>query len=244
MEGVDYSSARPSPLCLWSNGKRFVARYFGPGSSGKHATAVEVRAHLAVGLSVVALAEGFERDPLSGVDMGKRHATSAANAMHQAGIPSDRPVYFAVDFDASVAQLHVVQQYLSGCATEIGWQRVGVYAGYNQIKWIAANNPVGWFFQTYAWSGGKWFFGNNMEQYRNGVTVCGGRVDLCRSKRTDFGQHPAPRTTGGAPPPPPPDSTVTTPWEYTDHVQSLSDTFGRVASTMDGLAGQIERLVQ
>jgi hypothetical protein len=46
--------------------------------------------------------------------------------------------------------------------------------------------------QTYAWSHGLWWSGNNLEQYKNGVNMCGGAVDLCRSKTPDFGQWPRP----------------------------------------------------
>jgi hypothetical protein len=56
------------------------------------------------------------------------------------------------------------------------------------MQWAARDGVAAWFFQTYAWSGGLWYGGNHVEQYKNGVIVAGGEVDLCRSVKAEFGQ--------------------------------------------------------
>lgn len=241
-EGVDYSGARPSSFCLKGAGKRFVGRYFGPGGSWKHATRAEVAAHKAAGLAVVALAEGFPRDPLDGEPRGRAHAIMADSAVRQAGMGDDIPIYFAVDFNAQPGQYKVIGRYLYGIAQTIGLRRVGLYAGYNVIKWADEANVATWFFQTYAWSGGRWWKGNHIEQYRNKVIVCGGEVDLCRSKRDNFGQWPPYKKPAGTAPTPPSDSTVETGWDFTQHVDHLANLTGDLGRTVDGAARDIESL--
>lgn len=242
VEGVDYSGDRPSGICLYGKGKRFVARYFGPGGAWKHATKAEVAAHLASGLAVVVLAEGAERDPLSGFSVGALHAKQAHAAMVAAGIPGSRPIYFAVDFQPSPKQLAPIRNYFDGAASVIGRGRTGIYAGYDVIEWAHNGDVARWFFQTYAWSDGQWSRWNNFEQYRNHQTVCGATVDLCRSKTVDFGQWPVPQQTIGDNPANPPDTTSAVTWEFTDYLTGLAGQVGDVAATLDATARNIESL--
>lgn len=241
-EGVDYSGARPSSICMWSQGKRFVARYFGAGGSWKHATAAEVRAHHAVGLSVVALVEGAIRDPLLGRAKGRSHAQVGELAAKAAGMPAGRPLYFAIDWDMQPHEAGKVAEYLRGCADIVTVRRVGVYGGIDTIEWAAKAGLASWFFQTYAWSRGKWSSRNHFEQYSNGRTVCGGDVDLCRSRKVDFGQWPAPSQTIGDAPPSPSDSTVDLGWDWTTHVDSLANHMDTVGTNLAAVARQIDAL--
>lgn len=241
-EGVDFSGARPSGLCLAQNGKTFAGRYFGPGGSWKHATRAEVTALTAFGVQIVSLVEGEIRDALGGYAKGVTHAQLAHTTAVTAGMPPDRPMYFAVDWDASTTELARVVDYLAGAASVIGWGRVGVYGGYRTIDYLHARGKGAWWFQTYAWSAGRWHAANYIEQYRNGVTVCGGAVDLCRSKRPDFGQwrpgqispNPGPAGPGG--------SNTETPWEFTDLIDGWSGQLGEVGTSIDGAARAIEAL--
>lgn len=241
-EGVDYSGARPSSICMYGKGKRFVARYFGAGGSWKHATAAEVRAHHAVGLSVVALVEGAIHDPLNGRAQGRSHATVGELAAKAAGMPQGRPLYFAIDWDMQPHQAGKVAEYLRGCADVITVNRVGVYGGYDTIEWAAKAGLAKWFFQTYAWSRGKWSGRNHFEQYNNGEIVCGGTVDLCRSKKVDFGQWPAPTQNIGDAPGAPSDSTVDTGWDFTPHVDSIAGAVGEVAQGLAAVTRQLNDL--
>lgn len=241
-EGVDYAGARPPALCLKAAGKHFAGRYFGPGGKWKHATCTEVSALRVAGVAVVALAEGDKYDPRDGEPRGRAHAIAADAAVRAAGMGYDIPIYFAVDWDAQPSEFRVIAHYLYGVAATIGRERTGIYGGYDVIKWAADTRNAQWFFQTYAWSGGKWFAGNHIEQYRNRQTVCGGEVDLCRSRKVDFGQWPRVTQTIGQAPPAPSDSTVDTGWDFTRHVDTLADTVGDLGKTVDGAAGAIEAI--
>src|SRR5262245_23867386 len=114
-------------------------RYVGPGSASKHLTAAEARALAASGLRLVSLAEGARDDPLDGYGRGVEHARSARDGHLAAGGTVDAPIYFAVDFDATAAQLSTVGAYLDGAAAVLGRARVGVYGGYRTIAWVVSH---------------------------------------------------------------------------------------------------------
>lgn len=199
MEGVDYAFSNPSPTGLAAAGKRFAMRYVGPGTSPKHLTVPEADALKRAGLSLVTLVEGATGDPRGGYSVGVSHARSALAMLRARGFPTNRPMYFAIDFDASGVGWPAAREYLRGAGSVIGAELVGVYGEYDVMAWAARDRVAAWFFQTYAWSGGRWYAGNHVEQYRNGVGLAGGTVDLCRSRQSDFGQWggTAPPQTGG-----------------------------------------------
>lgn len=241
-EGVDFSWDRPSPLCLWSLGKTFAVRYFGPGSAEKHATRTEVTALLASGLSVVCNAEGVINAALNGYGQGVSHAQSALAGMRAAGIPDDRPCYFSVDFDMVSSQHAAVEDYFAGVQSVIGWNRTGIYGGYRTVSWAYDNNWANWFWQTYAWSQGNWSIHNHLEQYKNAQTVCGGDVDLCRSKRADFGQHPAPDPELAAVIDQAPPVVSAGPWDYTGDIQGTADDVLGLATGLGGFTRNLQWL--
>src|SRR5690242_3266482 len=187
VEGVDYSSARPSPAGLWAAGKRFAVRYGGPGSSGKHLTLAEANALRAAGLSIVANAEGSSGG-FTGRTAGVSWARSADTAFRACGMPADRPIYFSVDWNVTSAQWPGVVAALRGAADVIGAGRVGIYGSYNAMVWARRDGVARWFWQTYAWSSGNWAPGCHLQQYRNSVTVAGSDCDLTRALTVDYGQ--------------------------------------------------------
>lgn len=193
IEGVDYSTARPSPAGLVAAGKQFVIRYGGPGSDNKHLHLDEAQALLDVGLTLVANAEGAEGGMLLGYDVGKSWAASADAAFRACGMPADRPIYLSVDKDVSDAQLPAIRAALDGAAAAIGRSRVGVYGGRRVILDAQKTGKAPWLWQTYAWSNipvNGWVPGVHIQQYRNRVQVAGGDCDLNRAMTVDFGQWP------------------------------------------------------
>lgn len=192
MEGVDYSTARPSPAGLYAAGKRFVIRYGGAGTTPKWLTPSEARALIDAGLSIVANVEGTASGLLNGWNTGVHWAQGADANFRFWSMPADRPIYLSVDFDVQAGQWPAVADALRGAASVIGVDRVGVYGGRNAMRWARRDGVARWFWQTYAWSGRptEWIAGNHIEQYRNGVTVAGGDCDLNRSLTVDFGQWP------------------------------------------------------
>lgn len=187
-EGVDYSFARPSPSGLRAAGKRFAVRYVGTPTSGKSLDQTEVRALRAAGVDVVAVYQTTANFMLT--DDGAVAARRAHDHAVACGMPPDRPIYFALDTDPNgltPSGWAGVFHFLDGAASVLGRRRVGVYAGFSGIERLCpAAAPWGW--QTYAWSGGRWSPKAQLQQYRNGVPLAGGTVDLCRSEAADYGQ--------------------------------------------------------
>lgn len=187
IEGVDYSESRPSPTGLVNVGKHFAGRYVGAGSGAKLLLPDEAQQLSDAGLLIVSLVEGAELDPLQGFSKGRQHGLEALNWHTTHGFPSPLCFYFAVDFDVQPGQWPNVVQYMKGAASAVGMGRVGIYGGINAMEWAARDGVAAYYFQTYAWSGGRWSGFNTIEQYRNNVSLVGGTVDLDHALTDHYG---------------------------------------------------------
>jgi hypothetical protein len=189
IQGADFAfPPRPTATALTAAGKQFVVRYGGPGTQDKWLHADEAAAYAAAGIFMVANAEGSETGLRGGFNAGASWARSADAWFKSLGMPGDRPIYLSVDFDSTSGDWDELDAAMDGAASVIGRARVGVYAEYDVIVHLAGNGKALWFWQTYAWSHGKWFSGNHLEQYQNHVLLGGVYVDLCRAKKSDYGQ--------------------------------------------------------
>jgi Domain of unknown function (DUF1906) len=193
-EGCDYAYGwQPGTGArLKAAGKAFACRYLSGGGS-KDLKAAERDDLLQAG---VAIALVWETDGRTGPLMGgKGGDLDAPAAIHQAqslGAPAGTGLYFAVDFDPSASSLPVLAAYADACSRHChsAGYRSGIYGGLATVKACSGHCDLLW--QTYAWSGGQWFAGNALEQYRNGVALLGLTVDLDRAKLSDFGQWEPP----------------------------------------------------
>jgi hypothetical protein len=190
VEGVDYAFSQPSTAALVAAGKRFACRYGGPGSAGKQLDAAELAALSAAGIAVVANAEGAADGLKGGYAAGRSWAADADQYFRALGMPADRPIYLSVDFDASSSHWPALDAAMDGAASVLGRDRVGVYGGYRVIAHFASmkDRLATWYWQTYAWSAGRWHPAAHIQQYRNGVTIGGADCDLNRAMVSDYGQ--------------------------------------------------------
>lgn len=178
MNGIDYSWARPTGAAIKAAGFDFVMRYVDyPGANGKGLTKVELDDLRAHGLAVGLVFESTANRALEGNAAGYHDAIAASAAIKKLGFPDDQPVYFAVDFDAQPKDMGAIDDYLGDAANELGLLRVGVYGSYAVIDHCHEQGTATWFWQTYAWSGGKQHPDRHIYQYRNGQTLNGGEVD-------------------------------------------------------------------
>src|SRR5512135_140764 len=109
--GVDYAWARPSPSGLKADGYTFAARYVSHDTTGKNITASEAKALWAAGVDVVIVWEQTATAALNGFSQGAADAKAADAEAVAAGMPSSRPIYFAIDFDASSSQQSALNAY-------------------------------------------------------------------------------------------------------------------------------------
>ena len=128
--------------------------------------------------------------------------------MQGLGFPDTCPVYFSVDFDASLSQQAAINEYLQGAGSVLGLARIGVYGGINVVTRCKSNRTASWFWQTYAWSAGKVSPFAHVYQWKNTQTINGAGVDYDRALQANYGQWAAPGSAGPAIPTEKPMSTV------------------------------------
>ena len=186
--GVDYAWGRPGPGALKRVGTAFVCRYLSRDTTGKNLSRGEAEELSAAGLWLVVVWESSATRALQGKAAGVTDAREAASQAKACGMPDDRPIYFAVDWDANSSQQDEINAYLDGAASVLGRDRVGLYAGYGPIKraFDAGKITYGW--QTYAWSGGRWDSRAQIQQYSNDHTINGVGLDYDRAVKSDYGQ--------------------------------------------------------
>lgn len=185
MKGLDYSSGRPDLKKVKALGYGCVIRYlFAPG---KGITKVEATAIRAAGLGLVVVYEQYAGRAKEGMAAGVTDGKIALAFARAIDFPENRPIYFAVDFQPTTAQMPVIVLYLRGVASVIGSNRVGVYGSFAVVEHCFALCAASFFWQTYAWSSGKVSPHAHLLQYLNGQTVAGASVDLNESKQLDFG---------------------------------------------------------
>jgi hypothetical protein len=172
-----------------------VARYlYLPAPGGKGITKAEAEAIRAAGLGLVVVYESYAGRAKEGLAAGAADGKTALAWARSIGFPETRPIYFAVDFSPTTVELVYVDAYLKGVASVIGLARVGVYGSYAVVEHCQAIGTARWFWQTYAWSGGKVSAHTHFLQYLNGQTVAGASVDLNESRQFDFGAWDPPVT--------------------------------------------------
>lgn len=188
--GIDYAWSHPSVKTMTDAGVKFIARYLSNDTS-KNLSRAEATAANNAGIWCVLVWETTASRALAGRQAGRDDALSAGHMAAALGMPDDRPIYFGVDFDAQPGQYPAIREYFIGAASaegSLGKDRVGMYGGYNPIKWAFDNKLITWGWQTYAWSGGKWDSRAHIQQYKNGVNLGGADVDYDRAMYDDYGQ--------------------------------------------------------
>lgn len=183
--GIDVAWGSPNPHALLALGYDFIMRYYSYDAT-KNLTQTEAEDYSHAGLDIVSIWESTGQSPLLGYDIGGREAHAALDIAEKVKQPDHTPIYFTVDFEPTDEQWHNIEEYFRGCVDVLGRHRVGVYGGLSTV--VRLHKKVGWLYQTYAWSGGKWYGHNNIRQYRNDVQVNGVACDLDLAVTPYFGQ--------------------------------------------------------
>lgn len=242
LEGFDYSWDRPNLGDMYRAGRRFAVRYTSYDRNGKNITRTEARANDLAGIYNVTSWENLPADALQGFNLGHTHAQVAGPMAAAAGQAPDRPIYFAVDFDAQPHQMAAIGRYLDGAASYLGGNRIGVYGGWATIDYMWKFRHAQWFWQTYAWSAGRIHVQAHIYQYSNHHNFGGADVDYDRSYKSDFGQW-----TAGAIPVVPPTlpgagTDIATPWDYSGTVSGTGDDIGNLGGILTGQARALQGL--
>lgn len=151
--GVDFAWGRPGVSALRAAGVRFVCRYLSHDTSGKNLDRAEAETLSAAGLDNVVVWETTATRAGDGYSAGRQDAQDAQAQAEACGMPSDRPIYLAVDYDANPAD---VESYFAGAASVLPVSRIGVYGGVRVVKALLDRKLVAWAWQASAWSYGQW----------------------------------------------------------------------------------------
>lgn len=185
--GVDFAWGSMTVHDLRDAGVTFVCRYLSHTLS-KNLSIGEARAYARAGIDVVVVWETTAERARGSKDDGEADARSALQQAEACGMPKGRPIFFAVDFEGSAAE---VEDYFRGVERVLGRAGTGVYGSYAVCAGLLDLGLVGFAWQTYAWSNGLWERRAQLQQYSNGHNIGGSEVDYDRSTAVDFGQwHP------------------------------------------------------
>jgi peptidoglycan hydrolase-like protein with peptidoglycan-binding domain len=187
-EGIDYSWHHGLNLDAFRQaGVSFVIRYLSNDTS-KNLNASEAHLLSDGGFDLAVVWETTAKRALSGRKAGEDDAAKARKQAKTCGMPAGRPIYFAVDWDATDREKPTIAEYLKGAASVIGKKRVGVYGGYWVVKYCLDNAVASYGWQTYAWSSGQRDQRAQLYQHHNGVIIGGVNCDKDTAYAADFGQ--------------------------------------------------------
>lgn len=165
---IDFSASFPSGADIKAAGHDGVVAYISPAREtwmrAKPLTKARVDEYRRAGLRIACVWQyggASNPDALRGEAGGRADATAAQKQLDALGL-SDLPVFFAVDFDLTLAQWNsTAVNYFRGAVAVLGKQRVGIYAHSRAVHWamedgvvatVAPGRVLGWV--TSSWSGG------------------------------------------------------------------------------------------
>lgn len=191
---LDYSG-KPPRASIIKRKYDGVVRYIGsPGQRAKEITKAEAQSLTKTGVPFALVAELGASWMLDGWDAGVTMADRALTEIEALEIPGlldDFTLYLACDFDArSDNQISRVAECISGAATRIPREKLGLYGGKRVIDALTSHVAKRW--QTRAWSGGLVSAHADLLQEIGAVTVDGVECDRNTVINKDWGQFPSP----------------------------------------------------
>lgn len=162
-----------------AEGAKFAVRYLVPASyAWKRLTVAEVGYIKAAGKKVASVFQKSTDRVTGGKTAGQvdgKEALAEAKLINQ---PIGSAIFFAVDYDAQPKDYDAIEAYLRAAQAELPGYHVGVYGHYSVIEQMANRGACKYFWQTYAWSGGKKSDKSQLYQYKNDTKLAGVSVDL------------------------------------------------------------------
>lgn len=162
---------------LRARGFRFVARYYaGDQNNPKTLTSSEVAYALSRGFAIVPVFQTSANFPAYFTyPQGLADGAAARQDGLTLGQPLGTPICFAVDTDITDPAAQLTDYFNGVYAGMDGAYLIGVYGEYDVIRFARENFPaLGYFWLTYAWSGGRDYLPADVYQHANGVTIAPG----------------------------------------------------------------------
>ncbi|GKU82579.1 glycoside hydrolase domain-containing protein [Niallia sp. NCCP-28] len=170
-----------SAKALKALGFEYAARYL--GSSWKSFDKAEAATIQAAGLKLISIHQKSANysayfTEVQGISDAKEAMKNAA-AVDQ---PKGTAIYFAVDFSSQAKDVKNIVKYFKAVKKTLSGYKLGVYGSYNTIT--AVKGIADYYWQTYAWSGGKVADFIHMHQFKNDVLAGGIKIDHNDVKKT------------------------------------------------------------
>lgn len=182
--GIDLAWGTISNAALKDAGVTFVCRYLSHDPT-KNLTKAEALRYAKADIDSVLVWETTAERAKSNRAVGVNDAREAQRQARICGMPTGRPIYFAVDFEGTLGE---VRDYFTGVESVLGRAGTGCYGSYTVIAGLFDAGLIGFGWQTYAWSNGLWDHRAQLQQYSNGHILAGVGIDYDRSVHVDFGQ--------------------------------------------------------
>jgi len=123
--GVDYAWNHPAPQDIFNAGYRFVIRYLSLDPT-KNLTIQEAQALHSAGLAILLYWENGTLDTLGGATVGASQSSTANHQADALSYPTQCPIFYAVDFNASGTQFVPIAQYFNA----VGGRGKGCYGSW------------------------------------------------------------------------------------------------------------------
>lgn len=156
-----------------------IGRYLGDPGSWKTMSPSEAKNILEAGLAIFSIWEtNPTRRAYFSAQQGSHDAVAATRYAQAIGQPQGTPIYFTVDYDASVVDMGPIITYFHAVKAALNGYSVGAYGSYRVIEELRQTGAADYFYQTYAWSAGELSEYAHLYQFQNDQTVAGIRVDF------------------------------------------------------------------
>lgn len=194
-QGIDCATPLTPELAakFRADGCEFVCRYLVP-NGWKALTRAEAEAISRAGMKVVSVFETSADRALGGYEAGLQDGTTALEVASKVGQPLGSCIYFAVDFEATLAQMWTVIDYFRGCREATTGYSIGAYGSYDVMIALGNAGACDKYWQTYAWSGNRRADFINLFQWKNDVPANGIQVDHNTAFGDEGGWRIAPPT--------------------------------------------------
>ncbi|MDY0396758.1 LysM peptidoglycan-binding domain-containing protein [Virgibacillus halophilus] len=159
---------------LKQQGFDYVARYL--GNNWKTFDKAEAQAIQNAGLKLISIFQksanyaGYHTESQAKLD-----AKEAEKYAKTVGQPTGSAIYFAVDFGAEQKHMPAIKSYVKTLKATLKDYKVGMYGSFDVIQ--AVKGLCDYYWQTYAWSGGRIAGFIHMHQYQNDIVVAGVAID-------------------------------------------------------------------
>ncbi|WP_372663246.1 glycoside hydrolase domain-containing protein [Cohnella sp.] len=170
-----------------AEGAKFAVRYLVPQSyAWKRLTRSEADTIVGAGMKLASVFQLGTDRPAGGEANGKADGKAAHLEAIAIGQLVGSAIFLAVDYDAQPKDYDAIEAYLRAAQAELFGYHVGVYGHYGVIEEMALRGACKFFWQTYAWSGGKKSERAHLYQYKNNTKLGGVSVDLNEAYTEDI----------------------------------------------------------